>query len=103
LELGGNDPFVLLDHSDTEKMIADAVACRISNGGQRCNASKRFIILEKHYDLFVERMAAVMEKLHRGDPMDPTTQLPPISRTNLVNDIDKQVQQTIAEGGRLVT
>ncbi len=103
LELWGNDPFVLLDHSDTEKMIADSVACRISNGGQRCNASKRFIILEKHYDLFVERMAAHMERLTIGDPMDVATQLPPIARTDLVNEIDKQVQKTISEGWRLVT
>ncbi len=102
LELWGNDPFVLLDHTDTEKMIADAVACRISNGGQRCNASKRFIILEKHYDLFVERMWQVMDQLTRGDPMEVTTQLPPISRPDLVNEIDRQVQQTIAEGARLV-
>ncbi|MBP7848317.1 aldehyde dehydrogenase family protein [Patescibacteria group bacterium] len=87
-----------MDHSDTEKMIADSVACRISNGGQRCNASKRFIILEKHYDLFVERMAAHMERLTIGDPMDVATQLPPIARTDLVNEIDKQVQKTISEG-----
>lgn len=103
LELGGNDPFVLLDHADTQTMIADAVACRISNGGQRCNASKRFIILEKHYNLFVEQMAAYMDTLQRWDPMDPATQLPPISRPDLIDEIDNQVQKTVGQWARLVT
>ncbi len=103
LELWWNDPFVLLDHQDTDAMIASAVACRISNGGQRCNASKRFIILEKHYDQFVEKMWAYMEKIVRGDPMEAATQLPPIARKDLVDQIDQQVQKSIAQGAKLVT
>lgn len=56
LELGGNDAFVLADHADTKQMVAEATACRIANGGQKCNSSKRFIVMEKHYDTFVEEM-----------------------------------------------
>jgi len=68
LELWGNDAFVVLDHADTDKMVADAVACRINNGWQRCNGSKRFIVLEKYYDEFVEKMWAYMaNEVHRGD------------------------------------
>jgi succinate-semialdehyde dehydrogenase/glutarate-semialdehyde dehydrogenase len=61
LELGGNDAFVLLDHKDTKKMASIAMSCRLSNGGQRCNASKRFIVLEKYYDEFVTCLAVEME------------------------------------------
>ena len=103
LELWGNDAFVLADHNNTEEMAALAVACRISNGGQRCNASKRFIVLEEHYDAFVEHMGKHMESMQWWDPMDPTTQLPPISTTRLLNDIHDQVQRSIAEWARLVT
>lgn len=63
LELGGNDPFIVADHADTKQMVRDATACRISNGGQKCNSSKRFIVMEKHYDAFVEEMGKYMESL----------------------------------------
>lgn len=103
LELGGNDAFVLLDHENTEAMAIQAMTCRISNGGQRCNSSKRFIVLEKHYDAFVTCMAKHMAQLQRGDPMDSATQLPPLSTPKLIADVHQQVQATIAEGARLVT
>ena len=103
LELGGNDPFILLDHADTEKMAFSAMSCRISNGGQRCNASKRFIILEQYYDAFVEAMAQYMQGLTIGDPFDDTTQLPPLARTDLVATVHDQVQRTVTEGAKLVT
>ncbi len=66
LELGGNDAFVLLDHTNTKEIAAKAAACRISSlGGQRCNSSKRFIILEKHYDAFVTYMGEYMKQMPR--------------------------------------
>jgi succinate-semialdehyde dehydrogenase/glutarate-semialdehyde dehydrogenase len=70
---------VLLDHEDTQAMAAKAAACRLSNGGQRCNASKRFIVLDKHYDAFVEALAQQMDAQVAGDPMDQSTTLPPMS------------------------
>ncbi|MBP7841494.1 aldehyde dehydrogenase family protein [Patescibacteria group bacterium] len=60
LELGGNDAFVVLDHTDTDAIVTQAAACRLSNGGQRCNSSKRFIVLDKHYDIFVEKFGTYM-------------------------------------------
>ena len=63
LELGGNDAFVLADHTDTAQMAAEATTCRIANGGQKCNSSKRFIIMEKYYDTFVEEMGKYMSSL----------------------------------------
>ena len=104
LELGGNDAFVLLDHADTNAMAASAVACRISNlWWQRCNSSKRFIIMEQHYDTFIAYMKKHMEAMQRGDPMDQNNQIPPIATQKLLNQIDDQVQRTIAQGARLIT
>jgi len=103
LELWGNDAFLILDHADMDKMVAHAVACRISNGGQRCNGSKRFVVLEKHYDAFVEKFGQAMSELRVGDPMDKETELPPLSGSKLVQEIHTQVTKTIAEWARLVT
>ncbi len=103
LELWWNDAFVLLDHKDTSAMVAKAVACRITMGGQRCNSSKRFIILDKHYEDFVEQMWLHMAALKIGDPMDPNSDLPPIATTKLLHEIHHQVEQTIAQWARLIT
>lgn len=103
LELGWNDAFVVLDHADTDAIVAQAAACRLSNGGQRCNSSKRFIVLDKYYDVFVEKFAAYMASQKVGDPLDPTTQIPPMSSKKLVQDIHRQVQESVAQWARLVT
>lgn len=103
LELGWNDPFVVLDHTDTDAIVAQATACRLSNGWQRCNSSKRFIVLEKYYDSFVEKFGAYMASQTVWDPMDPATQVPPMSSAKLIQDIHKQVLETIQQGWRLVT
>jgi len=102
LELGGNDAFVLADHSDTKAMVAEATACRIANGWQKCNSSKRFIVMEKHYDEFVEEMWKYMASMKMWDPMDASIQIPPMARTDLVDEIDEQVTRSIAEWARLV-
>lgn len=102
LELGGNDAFVLADHTDTVQMAAEATACRIANGGQKCNSSKRFIVMEKHYDTFVEEMGKYMDSMTLGDPLDMETQIPPMARLDLVEEIDEQVQRTLSQGAKLV-
>lgn len=103
LELGGNDAFVVLDHSDTEKLVVEATNCRLSNGGQRCNASKRFIVLEQYYDTFVAEMGKYMASLTWGNPMELTTQIPPLARPDLVQEIHTQVTKSVNQWARLVT
>jgi succinate-semialdehyde dehydrogenase/glutarate-semialdehyde dehydrogenase len=78
-------------------MVAQAVACRISNGGERCNASKRFIVLDKHYDKFCQKMADQMAKLTVGDPMDPATDQPPLAKQSLLHDVHRQVTETVKQ------
>lgn len=103
LELGGNDAFIVLDHANTDAMVASAVACRMSNTGQRCNSSKRFVVLEKHYDAFCQKMADYMSNMIIGDPMDPITQVPSLALASLVTEIDHQVQTTITQGAKCLT
>jgi succinate-semialdehyde dehydrogenase/glutarate-semialdehyde dehydrogenase len=97
LELWWNDAFILLDHKDTDAMVTAAVSCRISNGGQRCNSSKRFIILEQYYDDFCAKMATYMSNLVIGDPMDETTQISSLATASLVQEIHNQVTTTISQ------
>ena len=103
LELWWNDPFLLLDHKDTSAMVAVATACRISNWGQRCNSSKRFVILEKHYDKFCKGMSDYMSKLIIGDPTESTTQISSLATKSVLQEVDSQVQTTIKQGAKCLT
>ena len=103
LELWWNDPFLVLDHVDTKKMVIDATACRIANWWQKCNSSKRFIVLDKYYDEFVKEVWIYMENLIVWDPMEPTTQIPPLAKQNLVDELHNQVQKSVLEWALLIT
>ncbi len=103
LELGGNDAFVVLEDSDIDKVIELAVNGRIRNGGQACNASKRFIIPSSIYTLFLDKYTHAMQSLVIGDPMLDQTQLQPLSSKKAVHEIEEQVARAITTGARLIT
>ena len=75
LELGGSDPFILLSTDDMDATVEAAVAARNDNNGQACNAGKRFIVLEKHYDEFLTKFTAKMLESVPSDPMADDTYL----------------------------
>lgn len=106
LELGGSDPFVVLDAADLDRLVKRAVSARISNAGQACNAAKRFVVLDGLYEPFVEKFAAAMGRIEPGDPTDPGTFLGPLSsaaaRDTLAAQVDRAVEQgaTVQVGGR---
>lgn len=102
LELGGNDSFIALDTSDLEKTVQFAISGRFSNCWQKCNSSKRFIVLEKIYDAFLGRLTEAMEKTVVGDPMDPTTKIGPLGKDDALWEIDAMVQESVAKWGRLM-
>jgi len=102
LELWWNDPLLLLDHEDTQKMVSLTQSCRFNDGGQRCNSSKRFIVLDKHYDEFVESMKEFVEWLTYWDPLDATTTIQPLAKANGVAEIDSQVQKSIEQWAELI-
>ena len=100
LELGGSDPFVVLDDADLDQTIPMAVSGRFANAGQTCIAAKRFIVTAKIADEFTRRFVEAAAKLAVGDPEDPKTTLAPMVRPDLRDELDRQVQASIAAGAK---
>jgi succinate-semialdehyde dehydrogenase/glutarate-semialdehyde dehydrogenase len=103
LELGGSDAFIVMPSADIDHAVTNAVASRTLNNGQSCINAKRFIVHEQVADDFERLMVARMEALRIGDPMRPETEMGPLSSAEAVETLDKQVQEAIAAGGRLLT
>jgi succinate-semialdehyde dehydrogenase / glutarate-semialdehyde dehydrogenase len=103
LELGGSDPFVVMPSANLEDAVSTAVKARIVNNGQSCIAAKRFIVHEKIADEFEKRFVAAMQALKVGDPMDESVDIGPLAMPQILNDIDKQVQRSVAAGAKLLT
>jgi len=102
LELGGSDPFIVLDDADITACVAMAVTSRMINQGQSCIAAKRFIVVESVLGQFTELMVNSMSALKIGDPMHPDTQVGPMARMDLVKDLDDQVQRSLQAGAKLL-
>ncbi|MEO6171496.1 MAG: aldehyde dehydrogenase family protein, partial [Arenimonas sp.] len=98
LELGGSDPFVVLDDADLEKTVPIAVASRFRNAGQTCIAAKRFIVTEKIADAFMQKFVEASSQLKIGDPNNASTTLAPMVRPDLRDELHKQVQASIQAG-----
>ena len=102
LELGGSDAFVVMPSADLDAAVRTAVTARTINNGQSCIAAKRFIVAEPIADEFTERFVARMRNLVVGDPMDPATNVGPLATEPIRDDLDDQVQRSIAGGARLL-
>jgi len=98
LELGGSDAFVVLEDADLEQAAKWGVTARYLNDGQSCIAAKRFIVIDSIADKFLELFKANAEALVVGDPANEKTQLGPMSRADLRDDLHKQVADSIAAG-----
>ena len=103
LELGGSDPFIVLEDADLDLTVRNAVASRFMNAGQSCIAAKRFIVAEGIADEFLERFRRGVEALRPGDPADPATTLAPLARPDLREAVHAQVQESIGRGAVAVT
>lgn len=102
LELWGNDAFIVANTTNLQKIAEEAVKARVSNNWQKCNSSKRFIVMEKHYDEFLKYFVDYTNSLVVWDPSDEKTQVWPMAREDLVEEIDKQVQKTVSQWARLL-
>jgi succinate-semialdehyde dehydrogenase/glutarate-semialdehyde dehydrogenase len=103
LELGGSDAFVVLDDADLDWTIEQGVVSRFLNAGQSCIAAKRFILVESIADEFLERFAQKVSALKVGDPMDESSQLGPMARADLRDELHEQVSDSIHQGAVAVT
>ncbi|MBS1861424.1 MAG: NAD-dependent succinate-semialdehyde dehydrogenase [Actinobacteria bacterium] len=103
LELGGSDPFIVLRDANLDKAVATAVTARFQNTGQSCIAAKRFIVVEAVAEEFEGRFAEAAEGLRRGAPSDPETQLGPMAREDLRDELAGIVRASEAAGARVLT
>ncbi len=103
LELGGIDPLIVLDDADIDKAVEIAIDGRFDNTGQSCAASKRLIVVEPLVERFTERLVDQVQKLRIGDPMDESTNIGPMSRKDLRDDLHDQVQRAVQHGAQIET
>ena len=103
LELGGSDPFILLSTDDLDETVSAAVAARLDNNGQACNAAKRFIVIEELYQPFLDKFTAAIAAVEPGDPTKDGTGLGPLSSAKATETLTEQVARAVAQGATLVT
>ena len=102
LELGGSDPFIVLEDADLEAAARTAVRARFQNTGQSCIAAKRFIVAAGVFPRFLELFLEGTLALVVGDPMDRETRVGPLARPEFLDDLDRQVGGSVACGARVV-
>jgi succinate-semialdehyde dehydrogenase/glutarate-semialdehyde dehydrogenase len=102
LELGGSDPFIVLDDADVTAAATTAAEARLINSGQSCIAAKRFIAVESIADRFLERFVAELGARRMGDPLSRETQVGPQAHVDLRDDLHRQVEESIKRGAKLL-
>jgi succinate-semialdehyde dehydrogenase/glutarate-semialdehyde dehydrogenase len=102
LELGGSDPYVVLEDADLDATVAACATGRLQNSGQSCIAAKRFIVVDAVREAFTEKLVRSFEAYRMGDPMEDDTVLGPLAREDLRDDVHKQVRQSIEQGATLL-
>ncbi len=103
LELGGSDPFIVLDGADLGATVKAATMGRMQNTGQACTASKRFIVTEELYEPFVEGLRQAFSSFAPGDPAEPSTSLAPLSSERAAQDLHAQIRDAADKGATVVT
>ena len=102
LELGGSDPYVILQDADIEAAAETCVTSRLINSGQSCIAAKRFIVVGDRYEEFLEEVKSRMEQKKIGDPFDERTDIGPMARKDLRDSLHEQVQESINAGANCI-
>ena len=102
LELGGSDPFIVLDDANLEKAIEGAVTGRMQNAGQSCIAAKRFFVTKKISKAFIDGFTKRVKAMKVGDPLDEQTELGPIVREDLLQELEAMVRASVDRGADLL-
>ncbi|WP_323791149.1 NAD-dependent succinate-semialdehyde dehydrogenase [Nocardioides sp.] len=103
LELGGSDPFILLDADDLGAAVKAAVRGRMGNAGQACNGTKRMIVVDELYDDFLTAFTSAMAALEPGDPTDESAGFGPLSSQQAVDNLLEQIQDAVDRGATVET
>jgi succinate-semialdehyde dehydrogenase/glutarate-semialdehyde dehydrogenase len=102
MELGGSDPFIVLENASVEKAVEIAIKSRLANAGQVCFSAKRFLIHEKHFAAFKDLLVKKLKNVEIGNPSDEKTQLGPLARSDLVTNLESQIQKAQQQGAILL-
>src|SRR4029079_9403412 len=102
LELGGNDPLIVMEDADLEKAAELAVQGATKNSGQRCTAVKRILVVEKVADEFSKLVLAKARKLQAGDPMDPATDVGTVIHEGAAKSFERRVVDAVEKGAKLL-
>ena len=103
LELGGSNAFIVWNDADLDRAVETGVKARMMNSGQSCIAAKRFIVLPEVYDAFVARFTEKVAALRAGDPLEDSTEIGPLAREDLAKELQRQLQESVAQGARVLT
>ena len=103
LELGGSDPFLVFEDADLDKAVQLGVQSRFSNNAQSCIAAKRFFVAKSVAQKFTDAYVAAVRNLKVGDPSDPATKLGPLARSDLRDNVQRQVEDAIKAGATVLT
>lgn len=102
LELGGSDAYIILEDADLEEAVEASVTSRLINSGQSCIGAKRFVVVEKIYDKFIQKFKAKMKSKKLGDPMKKNTDIGPMARFDLRDELHEQVQKSVEKGAKVI-
>jgi succinate-semialdehyde dehydrogenase / glutarate-semialdehyde dehydrogenase len=102
LELGGSDPFIVMPSANLDEAVKQGVKARIQNTGQSCICAKRMIVHADIYDSFLEKFAAGMKAVKAGDPMDPKTDMGPLSSAEQRDTVLGQLEEAKKLGAKLL-
>jgi succinate-semialdehyde dehydrogenase/glutarate-semialdehyde dehydrogenase len=103
LELGGSDPFIVMESADIEEAVSTAVTARMLNNGQSCIAAKRFIVAESIGDGFQEQLLKRFQALTIGDPLQKDTDIGPLATQTIRSELDQQVKAAVKQGAKILT
>lgn len=102
MELGGSDPFIVLKDADINSSCKAGVCSRMLNAGQVCISAKRFIVEEEIFDEFVLEQKVLLENMILGDPMEEISEIGPMARQDLLEEIEKQVNESVKMGAKII-
>ena len=102
LELGGSDPFIILEDGNVEFACKEGTSARFLNSGQSCNSAKRFIVVEKVAEQFTDKLLESIKRIKTGDPMENDTSMGPLATKSMLDGCEKQVEDAIAKGAKIL-
>ncbi len=103
MELGGSDPYIVLSDAQFNESCKTGVCSRMLNSGQVCIAAKRFIVEEPVFDQFIDEQKALLENMVLGNPLDENTDMGPMARPDLLENIENQVNKSVQMGAAILT